>query len=461
MHNARSRAAGAAMAVAVAVVAMSAATASAGVRALADQERTPGSPVYTVSLSSDANGFSWTGTESVEFTNTSSGVSLSRIWLRLWDNGIQGCQPTLPIQVSNVTGGTAGSLSVDCTALPVDLSTPLPPGGTATIGFDLAILVPNRNDRFGRIGSEVLVGNALPVLAIQDDLGVHLDPYTAFGESFYSQIGDFTVTLDAPQSLALPASGVTSGQVVKGDRVATTITAEQVRDFAWAAGPLQELDGTTAQGVTVRVWRPSSISKAQARAARASGVSSLESHGEKYGQYPYPEVDIVLGTFTAFGGMEYPQFVMAVPSDSVIVHELGHQWFYGLVGDDEYTEPWLDEAFASYVTDVYYGDNGASCASLRFPAPDARISNSMAYWATHIGTYGLVVYGLGSCALHDLSRKLGANAMSQFLHDYAVEHTYGWSTTDTFMVEAQAVASGLPHPIDLTTFWRKWRIGPA
>jgi hypothetical protein len=50
--------------------------------------------------------------------------------------------------------------------------------------------------------------------------------------------------------------------------------------------------------------------------------------------------------------------------------------------------------------------------------------------------------------------------MAQFMHDYAVGHALGWSTTPEFMGSAQEVADGLPQPIDLTQFWHRWRIGP-
>ena len=44
-----------------------------------------------------------------------------------------------------------------------------------------------------------------------------------------------------------------------------------------------------------------------------------------------------------FGGMEYPGFVLDLVSTNALTHELGHQWWYGIVGDDEYNTPWLDE----------------------------------------------------------------------------------------------------------------------
>jgi hypothetical protein len=421
--------------------------------------RTPADPVYTVDLASDPDGFTWTGTESVTFTNVAA-VTLDVVWLRLWDN-YASCGGPLAITVSNVHGGTPGPLEVDCTAMPVTLTTPIGEGDQATISFDLSIAVPNVNWRFGRIGDMALLGNALPLLAIHDREGWHLPPYTSNGESFYSQVGDFSVTLTTPSSLSVATTGVagTTSQTRRpGGQTTTTFDAPQVRDFAWATGPLDQRERTTSSGVVVRVWWPSNISETNARTLLRSSVAAMEGHAAAYGPYPYPEIDVILGYFTGFGGMEYPQLVMEIPSVFVTVHELAHQWWFGLVGDDEYEDPWLDETFASYATDVFLHDQGSYCPGLEFPSPQARVTNSMAYWDAHPDQYGLVVYTIGPCALHDLARILGPSVMAPFLHDYAVGHTLGWSTTASFKRAAQEVADSLPNPVDLSFFWRHWRI---
>jgi hypothetical protein len=446
--------AGAAMVAALAAVPASAST-------LGDPDaRTPANPVFTVDLISDTNGFTWTGTESVTFTNVAA-LSFDQVWLRLWDN-YASCGGTLAIQVSNVAGGTPGPLSVGCTALPITLPVPLGQGEQATLSFDLKIIVPNVNWRFGRIGTLALLGNALPVLAIHDGEGWHLPPYTSNGESFYSQVGDFTVTLTTPAELSVATTGSASSSSSRAHRpdgqVTTTFDAPQVRDFAWATGTLKRLKRKTNTGVLVNVWWPSDITDEEAHDLLRSSVLALEGHTVAYGPYPYPELDVVLGNFSSFGGMEYPQLVMELPSDFVTIHEIAHQWWFGMVGDDEYQDPWLDETFASYATDVYLGDHGSYCKGLRFPSAQARVTNSMEYWDLHTDQYGLVVYTLGPCALHALARLFGEDVMATFLHDYAVGHTFGWSTTTAFQEEAQAVADSLPTPIDLTSFWKRWRI---
>ncbi|MER8016634.1 M1 family aminopeptidase [Streptomyces griseoluteus] len=418
----------------------------------ADAVRTPAAPAYTASLSSDSTGTVWNGHQSATFTNASA-TALSEVYLRLWDNYHGSCSAP-PIKVSNVTGGTAGDLSVACTALKITLPAPLAQGQSATIGFDLGITVPDGADRFGHDGAFSFIGNALPVLAVRDGAGWHLDPYTNNGESFYSLAADFQVTLDHPSTLLVPATGTSTDTPDSSGRTVTTATASKVRDFAWAAGPFSKISGTSPGGVPVNVYSVSGISSANAQSMLSTAKSAVDAHAGRFGAYPYGELDAVLDNNFWFGGMEYPGFVLDLVSTTALTHEIGHQWWYGIVGDDEYNTPWLDESFTDYATDLAQGKTGSGCwSSVSWASSAEKITNSMAYWDTHSSRYSTVVYGYGKCALHDLRRLLGDTAMAKLLKDYATAHWYGVSTTAEFKAAAQAATS-----TDLTSFWTQHRI---
>ncbi|MET8803996.1 M1 family aminopeptidase [Streptomyces sp. NPDC004546] len=417
-----------------------------------DSTRTPASPSYTVNLSSDTSGTVWTGHETATFSNASA-TALNEVYLRLWDN-YHGTCDAMPIRVTNVTGGTAGAPSVDCTALKIALPAPLAQGQSATIGFDLGITVPSGADRFGHDGAYSFIGNALPVLAVRDGAGWHLDPYTDNGESFYSLAADFKVALDHPSGLLVPATGTSADTPGSSGRTVTTATASKVRDFAWAAGPFARISGTSAAGVAVNVYSVSGISSSSAQSMLSTAKSAVDAHAARFGSYPYGELDAVIDNNYWFGGMEYPGFVLDVVSTTALTHEIGHQWWYGIVGDDEYNSPWLDEAFTDYATDLALGKTGGNCwSSVSWASSAEKITNSMAYWDAHSSRYSTVVYGYGKCALHDLRRVLGDTAMSKLLKDYATAHWYGVSTTAEFKAAAQAATS-----TDLTSFWTQHRI---
>ncbi|MGW2782567.1 M1 family aminopeptidase [Streptomyces populi] len=418
----------------------------------ADSTRTPAAPAYTVNLTSNTTGKGWTGHESVTFTNASS-TALSEVYLRLWDN-YHGTCSAMPIVVSNVSGGTAGSLSVSCTALQISLASPVAQGQSATIGFDLAITVPSGADRFGYDGSFVNIGNALPVLAVKDGSGWHLDPYTNNGESFYSLAADFKVTLDHPTSLLVPATGTSVDTAGSSGRTVTTATASKVRDFAWAAGPFTKISGTSPAGTAINIYSVTGISSSSAQSMLTTAKSAVDAHAARFGAYPYGELDAVIDNNYWFGGMEYPGFVLDLVSTTALTHEIAHQWFYGIVGDDEYNSPWLDESFTDYATDLAQNITGANCwNNVSWASSAENITNSMAYWDAHSSRYSTVVYTYGKCALHDLRRVLGDTAMANLLKSYATSHWYGVSTTAEFKAAAQAATT-----TDLTSFWTTHRI---
>ncbi|MFD7837552.1 M1 family aminopeptidase [Streptomyces sp. NPDC059761] len=425
---------------------------SGGTTPPGDSTRTPAAPSYTVNLSSNTSGTVWTGHESASFTNASP-TPLSEVYLRLWDN-YHGTCSAMPITVSNVTGGTAGALSVACTALKIDLPTPLTQGQTATIGFDLGITVPSGADRFGYDGAFSMLGNALPVLAVRDGAGWHLDPYTNNGESFYSLASDFRVALDHPSTLLVPATGASVDTPGTSGRTVTTATASKVRDFAWAAGPFSKISGTSTAGTPINIYSVSGISSADSQSMLTTAKSAVDAHSARFGAYPYGELDAVIDNNYWFGGMEYPGFVLDLVSTTALTHEIGHQWWYGIVGDDEYTSPWLDEAFTDYATDLALNKTGANCwSSVSWASSAEKITNSMGYWDAHSSRYSTVVYGYGKCALHDLRRVLGDTAMANLLKGYATSHWYGVSTTAEFKAAAQAATT-----TDLTSFWTQHRI---
>ncbi|MFD5465142.1 M1 family metallopeptidase [Kitasatospora sp. NPDC127059] len=414
----------------------------------ADPARTPGAPVYTVDLRSDATGARWRGHERITFTNTSPDP-LQELYLRLWDNFRGGCA-TPSIRIT----GLDGSPEVDCTALRVPLARPLAQGATATVEFDLAIDVPDGIDRFGRDGAYSFVGNALPVLAVRDEAGWHLDPYSRLGESFYGLASDFAVTLDHPTDVLVPATGTAVDTPGEPGRTSTRIGARKVREFAWAAGPFHRIESRSADGVRVSVYSVANVTTDDARAMLDLSLHTIDDHSARYGAYPYGDIATVLDDAFEFGGMEYPGLVLDRIRPSAVVHELAHQWWYGIVGDDQYHAPWLDESFAEYAMDVELGRTKEGCtAATPFQSADERLTDPMSYWDTHPDRYEAVIYDRGSCALHELRRLIGPETMSALLHDYARTHWYGVSTTTEFKAAAQAATR-----VDLTPFWREHRI---
>ena len=427
-----------------------------GASATATPVRSPGDPTYVVHLVSGTLGHVWVGSETVSFTNLRP-APLSTIYLRLWSNGVQGCMTPSAIEISQVVGGTAQAPTVDCTVVRVDLDTPVAQGGRGSIGLHVRIEVPDRNDRFGYHDGLALFGTALPTLAIRDGAGWHLDPFIDLGESFYSVVGTYRVSMWMPKSVRVVTTGVATQASVSGDgHHGATYVAHGVRDFEWAAGALQHRIGHVGTTRVVVSYVPGMISAATASAALVVARRSLARLGAAFGRFPYPEMDVVLTGFTTFGGMEYPTIIFTNPPKFTISHELAHQWWYGIVGDDQFHEPWLDESFATWSQYLPYG-GWTRCGRYRFPSPAARITNDMTYWNTHQNQYD-VIYSGGGCMLAALSARFGYQRFVHILRRYAADHWLGVSRTVEFKAAIGAAAARFLPDFDLPAFWAKWRV---
>jgi hypothetical protein len=417
--------------------------------------RTPAEATYRIELRGNSDGTRWQGSQEVAFTNT-GGIELRRVWFRSWANGVDGCDP-LAISVSGLEGGQMGGLRIGCTAWAVTLTEPLAPGERTRVRFDLEIRVPTRNDRFGVWDGTALLGNALPILAVNDDDGWHLDPYVDVGESFYSEVGRYRAILDVRRALSTPATGRLVDLVTRGTREIRTYVAADVRDFAWATGRLDVVE-TRADGATVNVWyRPSFMTESRARLTARDAAASVEAFAAAFGPYPSAEVDVVTAAFTTFGGMEYPEIVFANPERRVLSHELAHQWWYGLVGNDEFTEPWLDESFATWSEFLPWSPL-TGCDSYRWPSKTARITNDMAYWRDHPREYG-TVYGGGGCMLGDLADRFGLARFTELLAGYVERHRLGIATTAAFQRMVERAAERHLDGFDADAYWTTWRVG--
>jgi hypothetical protein len=421
----------------------------AGVSAAAagDVVRNPGDPYYEARLRASQGGRVWTGRINISFTNLEA-APLSQIYLRLWSNGVDGCAAGA-IEIWDLTGGSKGSPALDCTEVPVTLSQALAQGERTIISMRLRITLPRRRDRFGFAGGLALVGTALPTLEVHDDLGWHHDAFEDLGESFYSVTGHYRVTLVGAPDLDTPATGtLVSSLPADGGLVARTYSASDVRDFAWAAGRLEQVSGGTAPKVVVS-YRAGAVTKTQAQNMLAAAQKSVSTFSASFGAYPYPELDVVLGAFPDFGGMEYPTIVFSEVDRWTVAHEIAHQWWYGLVGNDQYAEPWLDESLATWSEELPWGA-WVGCPSYAFPGA-ARLTSDMGYWGDHSGQYD-VVYDAGGCMLANLAKKLGTTRFLQALRDYAADHWLGVARTEDFTAAIEAAAT---IPAD---FWDTWRV---
>ena len=388
--------------------------------------------LYTLDLRYEARGAGvLTGSERIGFVNRGP-RALSHVWLRLWANGPDDCRPRR-IRVELEAPATAGAERVSCTALEVRLAAPVPPGESGEISLRFEVGVRRRADRFGVVRDTVLLGNVIPVLAVRDQRGLHLEPYAKRGESFYSLAARWDAVLRLPRRLRAASTGATVSEDVAGGERTLRVATQQARDFALAVGPLRQVQASEG-GVRVRVFAGRKVrgSGGALRIARRA-VRALSS---RLAPYDSTELDVVLvrGGLGAGIGMEYPELVFSIPAADVITHEVAHQWWYGLVGNNQYLEPWLDESFAQYSHERLHP--GVNFCLPRRPyllvAPwrrHFRLDSTMELFERSApAAVGEVVYLAGSCALQRLERDIGRARMTAVLRRLQTRHRHGVMT---------------------------------
>jgi hypothetical protein len=384
------------------------------------------------------------GSERIEFVNRGP-AALDRVWLRLWANGPDRCRPRR-IRIEVEPPATAGAERVRCSALAVRLAAPVAAGDTGAISLRFRVRGRRRPDRFGRLGETAMLGNVIPVLGVEDGRGLHMEPYAQLGESFYSLAARWDAVLRLPGRLQAATTGAVVSDSTGGGVRTLRVSSAQARDFGLAVGRLRV--GERSEGaVKVRVFaerRTRGVRRSMRFARRA--VRLL---GRRLGPYASTELDVVLmrkGFAGGGAGMEYPELVLTLPSPEVVTHEVAHQWWYALVGNNQYREPWLDESFAQYLTERLH-PRFNFCRPSRPYALVARrrrhfeLDTTMRVFERSTPfALGEVVYLAGSCALQRLERDIGRSRMTALLQLLQTRFRHGVMTKSDVLGAIREVA---------------------
>lgn len=267
----------------------------------------------------------------------------------------------------------------------VILPKPLKTNEKATVRTPFTLKIPASFSRLGHVGTSYQMTQWYPKPAVFDRKGWHAMPYLDMGE-FYSEFGNFDVTITLPENYVVGATGVlqTDGErqflarkvaeteeLVKNgfpedksfplsSPVMKTIryTADNVHDFAWFADKrfhvLKE-EAILKSGRKVDAWAMFTNEEADLWTKGAEYVKrAVEFYSEHVGEYPWPHATAVMSALSAGGGMEYPMITVIGRSgnarslDDVITHEVGHNWFYGILASNERDHAWMDEGVNSY-----------------------------------------------------------------------------------------------------------------
>jgi Peptidase family M1 domain len=318
------------------------------------------------------------------------------------------------------------------------LNSSLQPGQSVTLQFEFDAKFPKVFSRMGHTGKVYFAGTQwYPKAVVYDRFGWHPDSYLDKGE-FYGEFGNFDVSITLPKNFIIDATGSLQenpqekafmDSIIADTKELITIKdederesfykkwqnqhkaktnydslktvrfkAENVHDFAWFAG----------EGLMIHQARNKNnvLTNVLVRPKNAYGWKDVTEYvrktlwfyGMRAGAYQYPKASVVDGSLAAGAGMEYPMItVISIGNISyahilemVVMHEVGHNWFYGMLGSDERAAPFLDEGINQFhekeYMEHYYGFRNLSVFDSLLG--DWNVLSDLGEWHLNQLTYG-------------------------------------------------------------------------
>jgi aminopeptidase N len=342
--------------------------------------------------------------------------------------------------------------------------------------FDVTVPTDVASSNYGTFAyleGVLALAHPYPMIAVYDDEGWNTEIAPPEGDVVYADANYYLARVTAPADLTVVTSGVALDQQRSDDLQTLTIAAGPARDFYLAASPNYQVVTQRVGETTVNSYAPARLQEGAQQAADVA-ARALEFFSERFGPYPYRELDLV-STATSALGVEYPG-IMALTEriygrefgqylESTTAHEVAHQWFYNVVGNDQVDEPWLDEALTQYATLLYFGDQYGLAGEQGFrESLESRWERSdgekipvglpvAAYseGGLYPGTYGSIVYGRGPLFFEALQDEMGQASFGAFLRDYYHSHQWEIATTESLRALAEQHCG-----CDLEALFREW-----
>ncbi len=439
-------------------------------------DRLPGASVYHIDLRISDDLLFLNGHEEVLYTNRED-EPLDEVYFRLFPNTAGGRATVSEVKVDGQD--VQPVYEFQDSALRVPLPTALQPGEQVIIQMDfeveVALDMAGNYGLFGYFDGVLALDEFSPVIPVYDSEGWNVEVPPPNGDVTYFDVSFYLVRVTAPANLTVVATGVEVGSEREAGNQTLTFAAGPTREFYLAASEnftsISETVGeTTINSYTFPEWTDG------AELAVQFAADALKSFNQRLGAYPYTEFDIVSAPMLALG-MEYSgatvialalfdpkKEISGLPSpimlEGTVAHEVAHEWFYSIVGNDQIDEPWLDEALAQYLTGLYYLDTHGERAARDYRSSwDGRwdrvdradIPIGMSTGAYADDEYGAIVYGRGPLFIAALAEEMGQKPFDEFLRDYYETHKWGIGTGDSFKQLAEQHCQ-----CDLTALFEEW-----
>jgi hypothetical protein len=387
-----------------------------------------------------------TGTETVTFTPD---LPVDELVFRLVPNAPDSAEAGNRLEVHRVRGDDVaeGRYEQADAADPgglyvVDLDGELAAGESTQVELDFTVSLGEAE--FDRLGSDEGVswwGSGAPLLAWEPGVGWAEDPFVRLrGETTTSPAADTTVEVSAPAGLTVLMTGAQSAPSASRDGRRTWASSDPAaRDVSVAAGEFTTHERTTPDSVrvTTGVLPGAELTAAQLSEWTVAAIADLE---RSLGPFPYRTLTVPLLPDYG-GGVVYPGSILqATPSRSVLVHEVAHMWFYGMVGNSQFRDPWLDEAFATYAEAVV--DPSSATELLPLLDVPGDVGAAMDRFPDY-RRYATTVYGKGAAALLAAREAAGEDDFDAAVRCYVDANAWTVATP----ADVGAALAGVPDAV--------------
>ena len=251
----------------------------------------------------------------------------------------------------------------DSNILNVSLPLELYPDESVTFSIEFEVSLANINHRLGYGNNTINIGNFYPIVCVYEEgVGFKTDLYHSNGDPFYSECANYDVTFTYPSTFTLASSGQLMSSTQTENQITSYMEGRKIRDFCLVLSNIFQHTSTKVEKTIVNYYGYENDSNIDY--CLQVGTDALKTFNNLFGEYPYSQLSIVKSNFV-HGGMEYPNLVLISDEISqedlayVIVHEIAHQWWYGVVGNDENNHAWMDEGLAEYSTLLFFENNAS------------------------------------------------------------------------------------------------------
>ncbi len=401
----------------------------------------PDLPQYVMRLVVDPAAGTFTGSQLISYTNTTSAL-LPDLVLRSYVNFPPDVMGDGGDTFMHVTAATVGGQAItpqpeaQDTAFRLALPQPLPPGQAITLTTEFVGTLAPWDD-----GSWPFL-SSYPFLGVWDSAAnAWRTDVTRFPDHVYAEAAEYAVDVVLPADYEVFATGSAVLSASDGVTTTTHFVSGPVREWAASFGNFNAVQ-LRSDGITVTAYAERSADLDLTSVAQQAD-QALRVFNQRFGPYPYRELDLhVIDWHGGDAGIEYPGLTLILVDDAVnqrtpvvVAHEVAHQWWYGLVGNDIYREPWLDESFASYSSIIAIEASDPALAEriyareieqpyrsgVRNGDPPAGLAITD---YTSFNAYYWAIYGKGAVFLKQLRAAIGDDAFWAGLQRYYADQRY-------------------------------------